>query len=43
MNALETRLAVTNIKHAAVADYPINLHGVSIVEKITKCYKAVNR
>ena len=33
MNSLETRLAGTNIKHAAVVDFPINLHGVVIFGK----------
>jgi len=37
MNALETRLAGTNVKHAAVADYPINLHGVFIFGKMSNC------
>ena len=43
MNALETRLAETNIKHAAVADFPINLHGVIIFGNMSNCPdKAVN-
>ena len=42
-NALETRLAGTNIKHAAVAYFPINLHGVFIFGKLLNCPdKAVN-
>ena len=36
-NALETRLAETNIEHAAVADFPINLRGVFIFGELLKC------
>ena len=43
MNTLETHLAGTNIKHAADADFPINLHGVFIFGKLSNCSdKAVN-
>ena len=43
MNTLETHLAGTNIKHAAVADFPMNLHGVFIFGKLLNCLdKTVN-
>ena len=43
MNALETCLAWTNIKHAAGADFPLHLYGVFIFGKLSNCPdKAVN-
>ena len=37
MRKLEDRLAGTNIKHAAIADHPINLHGIFIFGKMSNC------
>ena len=37
MKKLEDRLAGTNVKHAALAPHPINLHGIFIFGKMSTC------